>query len=71
MKADEFGERLKDERNARFMSQLQLALAAKVTQGSLGRWELGTTYPTLDNFIELCNVLDMSPNDLLGYTPNQ
>ena len=71
MKADEFGERLKEARNARFMSQLQLALAAKVTQGSLANWELGRTYPTLDNFINLCNVLDMSPDDLLGYVPNQ
>ena len=68
MKAEQFGPNLKEARTSRFMSQLQLALKAKVTQGTLARWESSETYPNVQNLIELCEALDMSPDDLLSYT---
>ena len=67
MKAEQFGPNLKEARTSRFMSQIQLALAAKVTQGTLARWESGETYPSVQNLIALCEALNMSPDDLLSY----
>ena len=42
------------------MTQGTLALRLKVSQPSVGKWESGTTKPSLDQLLKLADILDMS-----------
>jgi transcriptional regulator with XRE-family HTH domain len=65
---DRFGDRLKQARGARGLSQADLAaaLSGEVTQSAVSYWESGKNLPTLDTFVALTQALGVSADWLLG-----
>lgn len=72
MALERFGERLKQARSARGLSQADLAAAlhgmrsGEVTQSAVSYWESGKNLPTLDAFVALTAALGVSADWLLG-----
>lgn len=71
MPSDRFGDRLKQARAARGLSQADLAAALQagaieVTQSAVSYWESGKNLPTLDAFVALTRALGVSADWLLG-----
>ena len=62
----EVGERIKNTRKSRGLSQEQLASQISETCSSkvISRYENGTCDMRLLTFLEICNVLECTPNDL-------
>ena len=60
------GNRIKEERIKRGMSQQQLGDLLNVTKVSVCGYETGTRTPTMETFLKLIEVLDLSPDYLLG-----
>lgn len=56
---------LKDLRNAYGMTQRQVAEKLQIAYQSYQAYELGLTVPTLQNFIKLSKLFDVSYEDLL------
>ncbi|MBR4420259.1 MAG: helix-turn-helix transcriptional regulator, partial [Clostridia bacterium] len=48
-----FGERLKELRTERKISQMELAKATGISQSAIAKWELGKTEPTASALIRL------------------
>ena len=61
-----YGEIVKKERIKRGLSQEELGKILGVTKVSICGYEKGTRTPTLDIFIRLLDVLELTPNQLLG-----
>ena len=61
-----FGERLKELRMARGMSQMQLARAVGISQSAIAKWELGKTEPTASAIILLAGFFGETTDYLLG-----
>ena len=51
----------------RHMNQRQLAEAAGLTETSVSRYLNGTRIPNLETLTDLCDALNVTPNDLTGY----
>lgn len=64
------GERIKRERLKRGMSQQQLGDLLGVTKVSICGYETGTRTPSLETFAEIVNILEVSPDYLLGRDVN-
>lgn len=64
------GSRIKEERLKRGMSQQQLGDLLDVTKVSICGYENGTRTPTMETFIKLIEVLEFSPDYLLGRDVN-
>lgn len=62
-----FGERLKKLRLKRGMYQIDLADEFKITRPAVSAWECGVKEPSIENILKLCDILDTTPNYLLGY----
>lgn len=60
------GERLKKERIKRGLSQQQLGDMLGVTKVSICGYETGTRTPTLETFLDILKILDLTPDYLLG-----
>ena len=63
-----FGERLRQSRIAKNMTQRQLADLIGVKHNSISDWENDKNKPDPDTIELLCGVLDISPNYLLNAT---
>ncbi len=61
-----FGVRLKEFREARKMTQPQLAAVFGVSKQSVSNWENGNVLPTIDMLINLANYFGTSTDYLLG-----
>ena len=61
-----FSKRLKEEREAKNLSQAQMARIMNITPQSYNQWESGKAYPTLTKFHKLCTYLEVSADYLLG-----
>lgn len=61
-------ERLKEIRLEKGLTQKQLALAVGLTETALCNYEKGIREPSLDVLKQLCIVLDVSADYLLGLT---
>ena len=67
----EFGEKLSAARKAKGFSQEELAAKIEVSRQAVSKWENGTAQPETANIIKLCEVLEVSPNELFGYEPQR
>jgi transcriptional regulator with XRE-family HTH domain len=64
----EFAKRLAETLKCSGMTQETVAKQLKVLQQSVSYWVKGTYEPSISQIIELCKVLDITPNYLLGFT---
>lgn len=62
----DFSRNLKYLREKYHLSQNRLATLAKVNQTTITRWENEEISPSLDNVIDIANVLNVSVADLTG-----
>lgn len=60
------GSRIKEARKAKGLSQQQLGDMLGVSKVSICGYETGTRMPTLDNFLQLVEILDLTPDYILG-----
>ena len=65
-KKSKFAERLKELRKERGMSQMDLALATRISQSAIAKWELDKTEPTASALITLSHFFGESVDFLLG-----
>lgn len=66
-RANEFGTRLQQFRiKAGIETQRELAIAMRVRQQTVSRWEAGTSRPRAKDMLRLAHVLSVSPEDLEG-----
>lgn len=61
-----FGQRLRELRLERGLTQLQLATLPSTTQGTIGKYEREELQPNINMIIEICKVLEISSDYLLG-----
>lgn len=57
-------------REACGMSQKELAQRLGVVPSRISNWETGANCPTIDILFEVCEILDVSINDIYGVYPN-
>ena len=62
-----FSKNLAHYRKKKGYSQEQLAVELGVSRQSVSKWETGITQPELANIERLCEVLEITPNELMGY----
>ncbi len=60
---------LKNVREMRGYSQQYLASKLNKTQNAIYNWEMGRTSPPAEDVLPICNVLNITPNELFGYEP--
>lgn len=60
------GQRLKEARKSKNLSQQQLGDMLGVSKVSICGYENGIRIPTMDNFIQLLDIFDLSADYLLG-----
>ncbi len=63
-----FGERLKELREEKNISQMELSKATGLSQSAIARWELNKTEPTVSALIILSKYFNESVDYLLGLT---
>jgi len=63
----QFSENLKAELKNCGVSQEKLAKELSTTQATVSRWCSGTNEPDFETLLKLCELLDVSPNVLLGW----
>ena len=61
-----FGEKIREARLEKSMSQNQVALKLGVNRRTLGNWETGAREPSIEMIRKLALVLDCDANYLLG-----
>lgn len=64
----EFKDRLKELREIRGISQMQLAKEIKLSQSAIAKWELGKTEPTASAIIAVAKFFDETTDFILGVT---
>ena len=64
------GERLKEARLAQHLNQEELAERIGAKYRSISTWENGTAKPDCLTIVRICEVLNITPNHLLGYNLN-
>lgn len=64
------GNRIKEARKAKGLSQQQLGDILGVSKVSICGYETGTRIPTLENFLQLVEILDLTPDYILGRDVN-
>lgn len=66
-----FGPRLAQFRFERQLTQRQVASRIDQDVACISFWETGTRLPNIVNMLELCQALDISPNELLDWQPSE
>ena len=61
------GENLKSARKAKNLTQKELAAELKKHQADYSDYETGKIQLDYDKIVFLCNVLDITPNDLFNF----
>ncbi len=61
-----FGTRLKELRQLKNISQMQLSIMTGISQSAIAKWELNKTEPTASALITLSKFFDESVDYLLG-----
>ncbi|WEV55007.1 helix-turn-helix transcriptional regulator [Leuconostocaceae bacterium ESL0723] len=70
MITDIFSERLKIVRKAKNLTQLQLAQKLNLSKRTVSAYEQGLSYPSLETFVKLCEMMETSADYLLGMSDN-
>lgn len=65
MKKYEIGARIRKYREARNLSQKELAEKLHISGSRISNWEQGINRPDADMIADLCSVLQVSPSELL------
>ena len=65
---DTFGDRLKELRKSKKLTQVQVSEMIGVQQGTYSRWENGTLEPNLEAVVKLAKLFDTTTDYLLGKT---
>ncbi|QIV65784.1 putative HTH-type transcriptional regulator [Mesorhizobium phage Cp1R7A-A1] len=60
-----FGKRLAEARENAGMSQSELSRMLAISRSAVGQWELGNTYPAVDNVRRIADAVRVSPEYLL------
>lgn len=60
------GQHIRSARAFQHISQGELAALVKVTRKTISLYETGAVSPTLIKFVEICNALDISPDETLS-----
>ena len=60
---------LRKARKAANLTQAQLAEELKVNRATVSKYETGEISPSVDQLIKICNILDVSFEELIGDTP--
>ena len=60
------GEKIKELRSAKKMTQEALAQNLNVTVSAVSQWESGKTMPDISMLVPLCHMFSVSADDLLG-----
>ena len=66
----DFSNRLRDLRNAKGLTQIQVAEIVGGSKAMISSYELGTRYPPYDVLIKLSRLYDVSTDYLLGVKNN-
>ena len=66
----DLGKKIRQVRRQKSMTQEQLAEKAGISASFLGHIERGTRIASLETLIELCNTLQVSPDNLLSASLN-
>lgn len=64
------GQRIKEEREKRNLTQDQLAQTLNVSRQAISKWELGTAYPDIERLITLSDFFDISLDNLIKGDPD-
>ena len=62
-----FSENLASLRKSKGLSQEEIADRLGVSRQAISKWENGQALPETANIIKLCEILEVTPNELLGY----
>ncbi|MBQ6877795.1 MAG: helix-turn-helix transcriptional regulator [Oscillospiraceae bacterium] len=62
-----FSEKLSAARKAKGLSQEELAEKIEVSRQAISKWENGIAQPETANILKLCEILEVSPNELFCY----
>ena len=62
-----FNKKLSEYRKRKGLSQEQLAFQIGVSRQAVSKWETGLSQPELLNIEKLCEVLEITPNELMGF----
>lgn len=62
------GERIKELRNARKMTQAEFAARLGVTKSAISSYENGSRLPSYDVLIKIARIFKVSTDNLLGYS---
>lgn len=65
--AKKIGENLKQARKSKNLTQKQVAEILRMTQQQYSRFENGVFELNYTQIIELCSLLDITPNELFDY----
>ena len=61
------GPRLREARKAKALTSIVCAKAVGVSQPAWNMWEMGVRLPKIELLTEVCDLLGVTPNHLLGY----
>lgn len=61
-----FGEKLKAVRKSKRLTQLDLSKRLGVSKGTVSAYEQGLSYPSVETLVNICGILDISSDYLLG-----
>jgi transcriptional regulator with XRE-family HTH domain len=61
------GTKLKSARHNLRFNQEEMAHQLNTIRSSVSQWESDKSDPTLKKFVEVCNILKISPNEMLGW----
>ncbi|MBQ2964497.1 MAG: helix-turn-helix domain-containing protein [Clostridia bacterium] len=62
-----FSENLASLRKSKGLSQEEIADRLGVSRQAISKWENGQALPETANIMKLCEILEVTPNELLGY----
>lgn len=66
-----FHKKIVELRKEKGLSQEQFAFKVGVSRQTVYKWETGLSQPELMNIEKICDVLEISPNQLMGYEEGQ